>query len=180
MAVLIAELVGFVVVLWVLYRFVLPPVQKMVKARQDTIQQQVEAAEAAAEHYREAEQKLESAIADARSEAARIRDDARADSTRIREELVEQAEREVERMRQRGEEQLSAQRDLLVRRLRGELGGQSMDLAERIVVQNLSDDASRSASVDTFLDELEAMVERDDRTAQPTAGSTAAAGNGGN
>lgn len=177
MAVLIAELVGFVVMIWVLYRFVVPPVQKMVKARQDTIQQQVEAAETAAEHYRQAEQKLESAIADARQEAARIRDDARADSTRIREELVAQAEREVERMRQRGEEQLAAQRDLLVRRLRGELGGQSMDLAERIVVQNLSDDASRSASIDSFLDELEAMVERDDRSAaQPTA----AAAKGGN
>ena len=169
MAVFIAELFGFVVMIWVLYRYVVPPVQSMVKTRQDTIQQQVEAAEAAAEQYREAEQKLESAIADARTEGARIRDDARADASRIREELVEQAEREVARMRQRGEEQLAAHRDLLVRRLRGELGGQSMDLAERIVVQNLSDDASRSASVDTFLDELEAMVERSDPAAQPTA-----------
>ena len=169
MAVFIAELVGFVAMLYVLYRYVVPPLQRMTRARQDTIQQQVDAAEEAARLYQEAEQKLESAIADARKEAARIRDDARADSSRIREELVAQAEREVERIRQRGQEQLAAQRDLLVRRLRGELGGQSMDLAERLVVQNLSDDASRAASVDTFLDELEAMVERSDRTAQPTA-----------
>jgi F-type H+-transporting ATPase subunit b len=169
MAVFIAELVGFVAMLYVLYRYVLPPVQTMTRARQDTIQQQVDAAEEAARLYREAEQKLESAIADARKEAARIRDDARADSSRIRDELVAQAEREVERIRQRGQEQLVAQRDLLVRRLRGELGGQSMDLAERIVVQNLSDDASRAASIDTFLDELEAMVERDDRSAQLAA-----------
>jgi F-type H+-transporting ATPase subunit b len=169
MAVLIAELVGFVVMLWVLYRYVVPPLQTMIKTRQDTIQQQVDAAEAATKQYQEAEQKLESAIADARNEAARIRDDARADSSRIREELVEQAEREVERIRRRGEEQLAAQRDLLVRRLRAEVGGQSMDLAERIVVQNLSDDASRSASVDTFLDDLDALVERDDRTAQQAA-----------
>jgi F-type H+-transporting ATPase subunit b len=169
MAVFIAELVGFVVMMYVLYRYVVPPLQTMVKARQDTIQQQVDAAEAATKQYQEAEQKLESAIADARNEAARIRDDARADAGRIREELVEQAGREVERIRQRGEEQLAAQRDLLVRRLRAELGGQSMDLAERIVVQNLSDDASRSASVDTFLDDFDALVERDDRTAQPTA-----------
>lgn len=169
MAVFIAELVGFVAMIYVLYRYVVPPVQAMTRARQDAIQQQVDAAEEADRLYREAEQKLESAIADARKEAARIRDDARADSSRIREELVAQAEREVERIRQRGEEQLAAQRDLLVRRLRGELGGQSMDLAERIVVQNLSDDASRAASIDTFLDELEAMVERGDRSAQPTA-----------
>jgi ATP synthase F0 subunit b len=157
MAVFIAELVGFVVVLWVLWRYVLPPVRKMVRTRQDTVQQQVDEAEAAAKRYQEAEQRLESAIEDARKEAARIRDDARADSTRIREELVEQAHREVERIRQRGEEQLAAQRDQIVRRLRSEISGLSLQLTERIVVQSLADESSRSASVDTFLDQLDGL-----------------------
>lgn len=164
MAVLIAELVGFVLMIWVINRYVVPPLRTLVKARQDTVQQQVDEAQAAAERYAEAERRLESAVADARSEAARIRDDARADATRIREELTEQAHREVERMRQRGEEQLTAHRDLLVRRLRGELGGQAMTLAERLVVQNLSEESSRSASVDAFLDDFEGLV---GRTGQP-------------
>jgi ATP synthase F0 subunit b len=166
MAVLIAELVGFALMIWVLWRYVVPPLRTMVKTRQDTIQQQVDEAEAAAARYAEAERKLESAVADARDEAARLRDDARADATRIREELTEQAHREVERLRQRGEEQLAAQREQLVRRLRAELGGQAMTLAERLVVQNLSDESSRSASVDAFLDDFEELV---GRTAAPAA-----------
>ena len=172
MAVLIAELVGFALMIWVIYRYVVPPLGAMVTNRQEAIQHQVEEAEAAAERYAAAERRLESAVADARAEAARLRDDARADATLIREELTEQAHREVERLRRRGEEQLAAQREQLVRRLRAELGRQAMTLAERLVVQSLSDGASRSASVDTFLDDVEELV---GRTATP-----AAAGRGSN
>jgi ATP synthase F0 subunit b len=170
MAEFIAELVGFVLMVFVIWRYVVPLLRNMIKNRQDTVQVQVDEAESAAERYREAEARLESAIADARSEAARIRDDARADSSRIKEELTEQAEREVERIRQRGEEQLTAQRDQVVRRLRGELGGMSMNLAEQLVVQSLSDEPSRSASVDDFLDGIEGLAApagQDDRPASP-------------
>jgi F-type H+-transporting ATPase subunit b len=176
MAEFIAELVAFALMVFVIWRYVVPLLRTMVKNRQDTVQQQVDEAEAAAERYREAEARLESAIADARAEAARIRDDARADSSRIKEELIEQAHREVERIRQRGEEQLAAQRDQVVRRLRAELGGTSMALAQRIVVRSLSDDASKSASVDGFLDELDGLT-GPDRAGEPTG---AGAGKGTN
>jgi F-type H+-transporting ATPase subunit b len=174
MATLIAELVGFVVILFVLYRYVWPVLQKMVRDRQDTVQQQVEEAEKATRELEEAEGRLESAVAEARNEAARIRDDARADSQRIREELVEQAEREVERMKQRGEEQLAALREQIVRRTRAELGGQSMQLAERVVVESLSSDERRSSTVDRFLDDLDQLDLRagtaESRQAAPAGG----------
>jgi F-type H+-transporting ATPase subunit b len=175
MAEFIAEVVGFLLMIFVIWRYVLPILRNMVKSRQETVQQQVDEAESAAERYRQAEQRLESAIADARSEAARIRDDARADSSRIKEELLEQAHQEVERIKQRGEEQLAAQRDQLVRRLRAELGTMSMDLAQRIVVRSLADEASKSASVDSFLDQVEGLA-GPDRAAAATAGTAAGKG----
>jgi F-type H+-transporting ATPase subunit b len=171
MAEFIAELVGFALMVFVIWRYVVPLLSRMVKNRQETVQQQVDEAEAAAQRYREAEARLESAIADARNEAARIRDDARADSSRIKEELTEQAHREVERIRQRGEEQLVAQRDQVVRRLRAELGGTSMELARRIVVRSLSDESSKAASVDGFLDELDGMSGPDGAGAPAAAGA---------
>ncbi len=160
MAEIIAELVGFVVILLVLYRFVLPLIRKMVSDRQDAVQQQVDDAEEATRKLQDAERRYDSAVEEARTEAARIRDDARADATRLREDLKEQAEREVERIRQRGEDQLAAQREQVIRGLRREIGGQSMQLAERIVVETLSDDTRRSATVDSFLGELERMPGR--------------------
>jgi F-type H+-transporting ATPase subunit b len=155
MATIIAELFGFAVVIFVLWRYVLPIVNDMVKRRQDEVQRQVEEAEEATRKLEDAQKRFDNAVQQAEAEAARIRDDARADATRIREELTAQSEAEVERMLQRGREQLVAQHDQVVRRLQAELGGASMELAERVVRKELSDDDARRASVDSFLSEIE-------------------------
>ena len=157
-AVLVAETVAFLIVLFVLYRYVWPILARMAAGRQDEIQQQVDDSEQATRKLADAEASFESALAEARGEAAKIRDDARADAERLGEELRAQADREVERIRQRGEEQLTAQREQTVRRLRAELGGLSMQLAERIIVESLSADDRKRATVDRFLDELDGMV----------------------
>jgi ATP synthase F0 subunit b len=154
-AVIIAELVGFAVMIFVLWRFVLPPVARMVEKRQDDIQRQVEEADEARRKLEDAQGRFDNAVQQAEVEAARIRDDARADATRIREDLTAQAEAEVERMLQRGQDQLAAQRDQVVRGLRADLGGASLELAERTVRKELEDESARSASVDGFLSEIE-------------------------
>lgn len=157
MATIIAELVGFVVMLVVIYRLVVPIVTRMVRRRQDEVQRLVEEADEAERRLGEAQQRFDSALAEAREEAARIRDDARLEATRIREELTEQAEREVARIKARSEEQLEAERDQTVRKLHAEIGGQALQLAEQIVVEHLSDDQRRSATVDGFLENLEGL-----------------------
>ena len=153
----IAELVGFVIILFVLWKYVLPLVADMVKKRQEQVQRQVEEAEEATRKLQDAQGRFDNAVQQAEVEAARIRDDARADATRIREELKAQAEAEVERMLQRGQDQLAAQRDQAVRGLRSELGGASMELAERVVRQSLTDENARATSVDSFLSEIESL-----------------------
>jgi len=151
----IAELVAFVIILFVLWRYVLPLIKDMVRKRQDEIQRQVDEADEARRKLEDAHGRFDNAVQQAESEAARIRDDARADATRIREELTAQAEADVERMLQRGQDQLAAERDQVVRGLRSDLAGASLELAERTVRKELEDDSARSASVDSFLSEIE-------------------------
>ena len=169
-AVWVAELVGFALMLFVLWRYVLPVVKNMVTKRQDEIQRQVDEANEATRKLEDAHARFDNAVQQAETEAARIRDDARADATRIREELTAQAEADVERMLQRGQDQLAAQRDQVVRGLRADLGGVSLELAERTVRKELEDDSARSASVDSFLSEIESLPS--------PRGSRAAAGGG--
>jgi F-type H+-transporting ATPase subunit b len=169
-AVWVAELVGFALMLFVLWRYVLPLVKNMVTKRQDEIQRQVDEANEATRKLEDAHARFDNAVQQAETEAARIRDDARADATRIREELTAQAEADVERMLQRGQDQLAAQRDQVVRGLRADLGGVSLELAERTVRKELEDDSARSASVDSFLSEIESLPS--------PRGSRAAAGGG--
>lgn len=167
---LIAEVVAFLIILFVLVRFVWPLVRNMANERQDAIQRHVEESAEAARRLAEAQRRFDEAVAEAREEAARIRDDARNDAHQLRVELREQAEREVERIRQRGEEQLGALRDQVVRRLRAEIGALALEQAQRRVVATLSDEGARSATVDGFLDDLDRLPARS--TAAAHAGGT--------
>jgi ATP synthase F0 subunit b len=154
----IGEFIAFVVVVLVAFRYVVPPVRKIMKSQQETVAKQVEDAKKATERLAAAEKKYSEVLAEARTEAAKIRDAARADGQRIVVEMRAQAEREIERIRQRGEEDLATQRQQVVRELRARIGRLSAESAGELVTAHLSSDAKRTATVDRFLDEFEAMA----------------------
>jgi ATP synthase F0 subunit b len=154
----IAELVGFAVVIAVIWWKVVPPVRTMMRKRQDEIAAQVQAAKEAAERLATAEKKYRDAVAEARTEAAKIRDAARADAERILVEMHEHAEHEVERIRQRAEEDLISQRQQVIRELRTRIGELSVELAGQLVTDHLAKAGNRAATVDRLLDELAAMT----------------------
>lgn len=154
----IVELIAFVIMAYVIYRYVVPPIRKLMRGQQEAIRLQVEGAKAAHERLTEADLKFKEAVAEARTEAAKIRDAARADAQRIGEEMREFAQREVERIRQRGQDELETQRQQVIRELRQRIGELTVATATELVTSHLSDDAHRSASVDRLLDELDAMA----------------------
>jgi F-type H+-transporting ATPase subunit b len=156
----IAEVVAFLIVLYVLYRYVLPPLRTMTAKREKEIAQQVEDSRKAKERLEAAEAAYREAVENAQNDAARIRDDARADAQRIADEMREKAEEEVERLRRRGEEQLQNARAQAVRELKRELGGHSTELAAQLVRQELESDQAKKESVDTFIEELSRSVSR--------------------
>jgi F-type H+-transporting ATPase subunit b len=113
-----AEFASFVVIAFVLYRYVWPLLKRMMEQRQDAVQHQVEESERAAARLREAQRRYEAALEEAR---------------------------------------VVAHREQTVRRLRAEIGGLAMRLAEQLVVDSLADEGRRQATVDTFLDELDRL-----------------------
>ncbi len=155
---IIAEIVGFLIVLYVLYRYVVPPLKSMTEKREKEIGQQVEDSRKAKERLEAAEAAYREAVENAQNDAARIRDDARADAQRIADEMREKAEQEIERLRRRGEEQLQNARAQVVRELKAELGAHSTDLAGRLVRQELESDQAKKESVDSFIEELSRSV----------------------
>jgi F-type H+-transporting ATPase subunit b len=151
-----AELVAFLLILWILGRYVLPPIQKAIRERQQMIAKQVEDSEEAKTKLAEAEKAYHNALNEARTEAAQIRENARAEAQRTVEELRAQALEEQARIIARGEEQLASQRAMIVRELCAEIGTLAVELSEKIVSKQLADDTEVSATVDAFLAGLEA------------------------
>jgi F-type H+-transporting ATPase subunit b len=157
---IIVGTIAFALLFWLLARTVFPQFERVYAERTDKIEGGLQRAEEAQEQAAVLKRQYEEQLAGLRAEAARIRDDARAEGNRIRAELREQAEEEAARIRQRGEEQLAAQREQTVRQLRGEIGGLSVQLAERIIGTSLEDDDRRRSTVDAFLSELDGLADR--------------------
>ncbi|WP_019812935.1 F0F1 ATP synthase subunit B [Saccharomonospora saliphila] len=153
---IIIGLVAFLLLLFVITKFVKPRFEKLYEERAAKIEGGIEKAEKAQAEAEQALAQYKAQLAEARSEAAKIRDDARAEAEQIREELRGQAEEEARRIVAQGEAQLQAQRAQLVTELREDLGRNAVALAGRIVGESLEDEARRRGTVDRFLDELEA------------------------
>lgn len=154
-ATILAELVAFLVILAVLYRFVVPPVQRAMRQRDEVIRTQFEEAEQARERSVEAEATYRKALNEARAEAAQIRESARAEGQRILDGLRATAQREADRTAEEGRRRLAADRESILRELRVEMGTVAVDLAGRVVGESLAEEARRAGTVAAFLAELE-------------------------
>jgi len=151
----IVELIAFAIIVFLLFKFVLPPINKAMEARQEAIRQQFADLDKAKEEANSAKDEFESQIADARKEAARIREEAREQGASIIAEMREQAQTEANRIVEHGKTQIEAERQQAVASLRAEVGALATGLAGRIVGESLEDDARQSRVVERFLTELE-------------------------
>jgi F-type H+-transporting ATPase subunit b len=147
--------IAFVVLLFVMAKFVAPRFEQVFQARREAIEGGIERAEAMQAEAKEALEKYRAQLAEARSEAAQIRDQARAEGQQILEELRAQAQQESARIVARGEEQLATARQQIVTELRSQIGALAVELAGRVVGESLADDARRRGTVDRFLEELD-------------------------
>ncbi|MCG8921396.1 F0F1 ATP synthase subunit B [Lentzea sp. CC55] len=155
---IILGLVAFLLLLFVIKKFVSPRFEALYEERTAKIEGGIEKAEQAqAEAQRTLEQYKEQ-LAEARAEAARIRDDARAEGLQIVEELREQAQAESARIVAQGQHQLDAQRAQIVAELRADLGRTAVELASKVVGESLEDESRRRGTVDRFLNELDAVA----------------------
>lgn len=152
----IVELIAFGIILFILGKWVIPPINRAMTARQDAIRQQFADLDKAKEEANSAKDEFTSQIEDARHEAAKIREDAREQGAQIIAEMREQAQAEASRIVEHGKAQIEAERQQAVTSLRSEVGTLATGLAGRIVGESLEDDARQSRVVERFLDEIEA------------------------
>jgi F-type H+-transporting ATPase subunit b len=151
------ELLAFAIILWLLGKYVVPPINRAMTARQDAIRKEFADLDQAKTDAKSAEDEFRAQIADARHEAARIREEAREQGAAIIAELREQAQADAARIVEHAHAQIEADRQHAVTSLRAEVGTLATTLASRIVGEALEDQARQSRVVDRFLADLEAQ-----------------------
>ena len=151
------ELAAFALLFYLLARYVIPPINRAMVARQDAIRKEFADLEHARSEAEAAEADYKAQIADARHEAARIREEARQQGAQITAEMREQAQTEAARIVDNGHSQIAAERQQAVTSLRAEVGALAITLAGRIVGESLDDDERSTRVVDRFLADLDTL-----------------------
>ncbi len=163
------ELAAFLLLFYLLARYVIPPINRAMTARQAAIRQEFDELEQSKQEARDAEAEFKAQIADARHEAARIREESREQGAAIIAEMREQAQAESQRIVEHSRAQIDADRKAALASLRAEVGTLATSLAERIVGESLEDDERSSRVVDRFLADLETL-----ETSEAAAGQNGA------
>jgi F-type H+-transporting ATPase subunit b len=148
--------IAFALLCFVLLKFAFPRMEAMYQARVDAIEGGLRRAEERQAEANALFERYQAQLADLRTEASQIRQEAAAEGEAIRQELLAKAREESDRIIAAGREHLSAERQTIVRELRGTVGSLAVELAGRIVGESLEDEARRKGTVDRFLADLDA------------------------
>ena len=140
---LIVQFVNFGILLFILWRFVLPPVQKMLDERRQRIQESREAAERMRAQATETERMLEEERARGRQEAQQIIANAQQIAQRMTEEARADAATQAEALIARARTEVQLERDQAIAELRREFADITVSAAEKVINQSLDRNAHR-------------------------------------
>ncbi len=143
---------AFLVLFVAMWKWGVPAVKNMERAREERIRNDLEAAERAHAEADAEKTQYERQIADARNEGGRIIEEARQSAESVRADLIARAEQEAREIRERAQADIGNQRAQALASLRDEVAQLSIDLASRIVERNLDNETNRQL-VESFMEQ---------------------------
>lgn len=147
-------------ILWVVLGFALPMIYAMIDKRTEEIEAGLRASETAQENAALAERERKDVLREANERAREIREKASQDSQRIVAQARETALEEAARIAEGAERQIAADQKAAELTLRRDLGALSTELAEKIIGEQLKDEALSARIIDRFMDDLENDLSR--------------------
>ena len=151
------EIVTFVILLFLLYRYVYPPIRAQIQRRQSEIEQAIDEAQKTRSEARELLAEYRRQIDEARGEARQILDEARKQGEAQRERAKREAREEGDRIIQRAREEIERERDNALRQVRGEVAEMVILTSERVIGHQLDRDGHEQL-ISEALDSLETEV----------------------
>ena len=140
------ELFIFLTVLGVIGTFVVPPISKVLKERDNMITKTAADNKKSAEQFAAAQEDYEKALSAARVAASAARDEARAEGRKVLEEQRGRVEEQVSSTLQEAAEQLKREGDAVAAELRARVDTISTTLASRILGVEISTSVMASGS----------------------------------
>ncbi len=146
----IAQLINFVVVLLVLWKFAYGPIVKMLDERSKKIEESIKLSEEVNVRVKKMEVEQKEVIASAKQEAMVILEAARNDAETRKQELLATAKKEVERVVTQGKEQLKAEKTQMIQEVKTELVGIVIAATKKILESEVDEKTSHKIASDVI------------------------------
>lgn len=146
----LAQLVNFLLVLVILWRFAYRPIVKILDERQEKIEKSVKNAEQIESRVIQIEKERETILTEARKEAQATAQKAHEQGEMRREEIVAAAKREVERVIAKGKEQLITEKENMMKEVRKDIADIAVKAATRIIEDCVDEKKSQSLAEETI------------------------------
>jgi F-type H+-transporting ATPase subunit b len=147
-------LITFAVVFFILAKYGFPVITKMVEKRKSYIDQSLENAEEANTKLANLKEKSAAIVAQADKEQSRILREATEERNKIIDEARKQAAEAAQKELNTVKEQIRQEKEEAIRSIRRQVAMLSVDIAEKIIRENLSKKDDQMKMIDRMLDEV--------------------------
>ncbi len=154
---LIAGIIAFAVVFFFMWKWAWPAINRSLENRQQAIGGQLKEAEATKVEAQSLLDDYRAQLAEAKGEANRIVEEARARAETVRSDLVAKAEKEANQIVAKAREDAANEKARALQEARREVADLSIDLAEKVVGENLDREAQHGL-IERYLADLERMA----------------------
>ena len=141
---LIVEIIAFLIVLFVIGKYVLPPLNRMLEERQEQIRSSLAAADEARAEADETRAQRQQILDEARQQAREMVAQANATAERLRAEAVERAQQEHDRILSAAQDEIAAERRRAVEEVSAQLGTLAMAVARQVIGREVDATAHRA------------------------------------
>ena len=147
-------LVAFLVVFLLLAKFGFPVITNMVEERKNFIDESLRKAHEAQERLANIEKEGESILQEAREKQAQILKEAAETRDAIVEKAQEKAKSEGARLLDDARNAIEQEKKAAIADIRAQVATLSVEIAEKVLKQNLKDDQSQMDLIDRMLDDI--------------------------
>ena len=145
-------LVAFIVLVIILWKFGWPMFEAMLEKREKTIAEALQKSEEARIESERVLAEYQQQLADAKTQAAKIVADAKETAEAVRADITKQAQEESAAMIEKARVAIEAEKQTAMNELRNSVADLSVDVASRLVANDLNDDEHR-AIIERYLNE---------------------------
>lgn len=146
--------VTFMIIFLLLKKFAWKPILKMIKEREDSIDNAIKSAEQAREEMKELKAGNEKILAEARAERDIMMKEARDTKEAIINEAKVKAKSEADRLVAQARETINNEKMAAITELKNQVATLSIDIAEKILKAELSSDDKQKALVNNLMKEV--------------------------